>query len=82
MGTALEAIFSFPFWGFIGLVLVLISQVIVAARVIMSRRSVGETLAWIMLVLAIPVLGWVLYLLVGELRLGSYRAKKIQQLAL
>jgi len=81
MGTALEAVFSFPYWGFIGLVLVLASQVIVAGRVIMSRRSVGETLAWIMLVLAIPVLGWILYLLVGELRLGSYRAKKIQQLA-
>lgn len=81
MGTVFEAIFSFPFWGSIGLVLVLASQVIVAVRVIMSRRAVGETLAWIMLVVAIPVLGWILYLLVGELRLGSYRAKKIQQLS-
>lgn len=81
MDNIYESIVQFPYWGSIALVLVLLSQLVVAARVIMSRRAVGETLAWIMLVFGIPVLGWILYLLVGELRLGSSRAKRIERLA-
>ncbi|MBX3420246.1 MAG: cardiolipin synthase [Pirellulaceae bacterium] len=76
-----RAISVFELWSVVGVVAVFLSQVVVAVRVIMSRRAVGETLAWIMLVLGLPVVGWVMYLLVGELRLGSARAKRIQRLS-
>jgi cardiolipin synthase len=45
-------------------------------RVIMRRRPVGVSLAWLMLVLAVPFVGALVYLLVGELRLGSRRARR------
>lgn len=45
-------------------------------RVIMRRRPVGVSLAWLTLVLIVPFGGAVVYLLVGELRLGSRRARR------
>ncbi|GIW89215.1 MAG: cardiolipin synthase A [Isosphaeraceae bacterium] len=47
-----------------------------SARVIMRRRPVGVTLAWLVIVLAAPVVGALVYLLVGELRLGRDRAAR------
>ena len=44
-------------------------------RVIMRRRPVGVTMAWLSVVLAFPFLGAILYLLFGELRLGNRRAE-------
>ena len=44
-------------------------------RVIMRRRPVGVTMAWLSVVLVFPFLGAVLYLLFGELRLGNRRAE-------
>jgi cardiolipin synthase len=46
-----------------------------SVRVIMSRRSVGVSLAWITLVLIFPFVGAFIYLLLGELRLGNRRAR-------
>ncbi|HND55259.1 MAG TPA: PLDc N-terminal domain-containing protein, partial [Pirellulaceae bacterium] len=53
-------------------------QGLLALRVVMRRRSVGVTFAWLTVILAVPVLGVVLYLLVGELRLGGKRAKRAE----
>lgn len=47
-----------------------------SVRVVMRRRPVGTTLAWLLVVLAAPIVGAALYLLVGELRLGSRRARR------
>jgi cardiolipin synthase len=58
----------------------LLVQLLIAVRVIMRRRSVGESLAWIMIVFVFPIVGIVSYLLVGELRLGSRRARRITEL--
>ena len=44
-------------------------------RVIMRRRPVGVTMAWLSVVLVFPFLGAILYLLFGELRLGNRRVK-------
>ena len=44
-------------------------------RVIMRRRPVGVTMAWLTVVLVFPFLGAILYLLFGELRLGNRRAE-------
>ncbi len=51
-----------------------------AFRVIMRRRSVGESLAWILVIFVFPLVGPLVYLLMGELRLGSRRAKRFIEL--
>ncbi|MFO0904373.1 MAG: cardiolipin synthase [Pirellulales bacterium] len=45
-------------------------------RVIMRRRSVGFSLAWLTVIFSVPVFGAILYLLLGELRLGGKRARR------
>jgi cardiolipin synthase len=45
-----------------------------SVRVIMRRRPVGVSLAWLTVILIFPFAGAVIYLLVGELRLGQRRA--------
>jgi cardiolipin synthase len=47
-----------------------------SVRVIMRRRPVGVSLAWLSVVLLIPFAGAAIYLLFGELRLGSRRAAR------
>lgn len=54
-------------------------QLSVVFRVILSRRPIGESLAWIMIVFILPVLGLVIYLLIGELKVGNRRARRIAQ---
>src|SRR5262245_12162961 len=44
-----------------------------AIRVIMRRRPVGVSLAWLVALFSFPVAGTLAYLLVGELRLGRRR---------
>ncbi|MCP4902721.1 MAG: cardiolipin synthase [bacterium] len=50
-------------------------RISVALRIVMRRRPLGDSLAWIVIVLLIPFAGAVLYLVVGESRLGSRRAR-------
>lgn len=49
-------------------------------RVIMRKRPVGVSLAWLVLVLSVPYVGAFFYLLLGELKLGSKRAKRAEQI--
>lgn len=49
-------------------------------RVIMRRRPVGTTLAWITLLLAAPFFGAFVYLLIGERWLGRRRLKRAARL--
>ena len=46
-----------------------------SVRIIMRRRPVGVSLAWLTVVLVFPFLGAFVYLAVGELRLGSRRSQ-------
>ncbi len=55
-------------------------QSLLAFRVVMRRRPVGETLAWVLIVFGFPVAGPLAYLLLGELRLGQRRAQRFEQL--
>lgn len=48
----------------------------VALRVIYARHSSSAALAWLMLLFALPLAGVLLYLLIGEPRLGRRRAKR------
>jgi len=45
-------------------------------RVIMRRLPVGVSLAWLAIILIFPFFGAILYLLVGEYRLGPERARR------
>ncbi|MCC7508361.1 MAG: cardiolipin synthase [Planctomycetes bacterium] len=55
-------------------------RVALGIRIIMRRSSTGFTLAWLTAVLLLPVLGAIIYLLLGERRLGTRRAKRIEEL--
>ena len=51
-----------------------------SVRVIMRRLPVGVSLAWLFVVLVFPFIGIVVYLLIGELRLGHRRGRKAELL--
>lgn len=44
-----------------------------SVRVVLSRRPVGASLAWLFVILLVPFVGAAIYLLIGELRLGRRR---------
>ena len=70
-----------PFaWAVLLLVLHVLVQIVLAVRVVMSRRSVGASLAWITILFTLPMVGSAFYLLIGELRLGSRRTRLVKQL--
>lgn len=50
-----------------------------SVRVIMRRRPVGTSLAWLSIVLLLPFVGGVLYVLVGETHLGRIRADRAKK---
>lgn len=49
-------------------------------RVIMRRRPVGVSLAWLFVILVFPFAGAFAYLLLGELRLGRQRSERLRAL--
>lgn len=49
-------------------------------RIVMKRPAPGVALAWLLVVTFIPLLGVILYLLVGERRIGGQRAKMKEKL--
>ncbi len=53
---------------------------IIAFRVIMRKPAVGVALSWLLLVVAVPFVGALFYLLVGERRVGQRRANRIAEL--
>jgi cardiolipin synthase len=55
-------------------------RIALAMHVILRRRPVTTSLAWLSIILFVPIAGLVFYFLIGEIRLGSRRAKKYEQL--
>lgn len=51
-----------------------------ALRVIMRRPPTGVALAWLVLIAAVPYLGAIAYLLVGERRIGRERSRRLREL--
>jgi cardiolipin synthase len=49
-------------------------------HVVLRRRPVATSLAWLSIILFLPIGGLFFYLLIGEVRLGSIRAKKYERL--
>lgn len=59
----------------------LVVRLLLALRVILRPLPVPETLAWLLLLLLIPVASTFIYLLVGENRLGRRRAARAASIA-
>ncbi len=55
-------------------------RLLLGTRIIMRRSPTGFTLAWLSVVLVLPILGAVIYLLLGERRLGTRRARRVAEL--
>ncbi|WP_422134802.1 cardiolipin synthase [Endozoicomonas sp. ALD040] len=49
-------------------------------HIIMQRRPVGVTLAWVLLLFILPVAGFFFYLLFGSRRLGRRRLRRLESL--
>lgn len=52
----------------------------VTIRVVLKRRAVSISLAWLMIIYIIPILGVFCYFLFGELNLGRKRAERAKQM--
>lgn len=52
----------------------------VTLRVVLKRRAVSVSLAWLMIIYIIPVLGVLFYFLFGELNLGKKRAERAKRM--
>lgn len=50
-------------------------RILISVRVIMKRRPIGLSLAWLLIVLLFPIVGTLVYLILGENRLGRKRSK-------
>ncbi|HTN77385.1 MAG TPA: cardiolipin synthase [Pirellulaceae bacterium] len=69
-------------WLAFGILLVDLSiRVGLSIRVIMRRRPVGVTLAWLAILLMSPFLGAFIYLLVGERLLGRKRLERVAEVS-
>jgi cardiolipin synthase len=68
------------FWTWLILLVHIIVTGLLVARIIMSNRSVGATLSWISVMFLLPAFGPIIYLLIGELRLGSKRETLVKGL--
>jgi cardiolipin synthase len=54
------------------------ARIALAVRVILRRTPVPDTLAWLVLLLTVPLFSLLLYALIGENRLGSRRARRFE----
>ncbi|RXJ74869.1 cardiolipin synthase [Veronia nyctiphanis] len=70
----MEKFFQIVSWAGLFLYWLLIASVTV--RVVFRRRAPGVSIAWLMVIYILPILGVFLYLLVGELNLGKKRAER------
>jgi cardiolipin synthase len=55
---------------------------VISLRVIIKRKPIGISLAWLFLIYAIPLLGIIGYFIFGELHLGKKRQKRSETMAI
>lgn len=67
-------------WGEIVLYLHGLAVLGCALRVLYKQRNIGNTFAWLILFFVVPFIGVALYLLLGEPRLGTARAKRTAEM--
>lgn len=62
-------------------VFVWILTISITLRLMVKKQSVSVTLSWLMVIYLVPIVGIIAYLIFGEIRLGSKRAKMFRDLA-
>ncbi|MCA9239454.1 MAG: cardiolipin synthase [Planctomycetales bacterium] len=67
-------------WSAVFFTLLIAVQIAIVLRVLMRRLEVGVSMAWVLVVAGFPIAGPLLYLMFGELRLGSKRAQRFKVL--
>jgi cardiolipin synthase len=72
----IDPLTSWKFWASVSVVAHVALQVVLALRVVMKKRPPGETLAWVMVIMAFWLVGPIAYLIFGERWLGRRREKK------
>ncbi|MCE9678438.1 cardiolipin synthase [Shewanella sp. AS1] len=48
----------------------------VAVRIVIKRRTIGASFSWLLVIYFLPVIGVIIYFLLGELHVGSSRASR------
>jgi len=56
-------------------------RLLMCGHLLMRRRQVATTFAWLLFLITVPLLGIVLYPLMGDPRLGTFRAKRSKEVA-
>ncbi|WP_370387417.1 cardiolipin synthase [Snodgrassella alvi] len=67
-------------WAEIFVVLHVLVVTVLMVRVLYHQRNTGVSVAWILMLMAFPLVGAVAYLLIGEPRLGSRRLRRQREL--
>jgi len=63
-------------YGTIAFVSYFLVVLIIGGRVLMAGKTVGATLAWLLLIVILPLIGALLYVVLGEPFIGRYRQKQ------
>ena len=67
-------------WGKILLVIYAVVLLLCVLRVLYKQHNIGTAFAWLLMLFAFPVVGVILYALIGEPRLGMARAKRTEEM--
>ena len=73
MTELLASLNTVTLWGAVAVVIQAGLTLGVVLRVILTRHPPASSLAWIVLTLALPYVGFILYLLIGEKPIGRWR---------
>ncbi len=71
------------FYHFLTLASIILYWILVAGvtlRVVLKRRAVSVSLAWLMIIYILPIVGVGCYFLFGELNLGRKRAERAKEM--
>ncbi|WP_413110439.1 cardiolipin synthase [Thaumasiovibrio sp. DFM-14] len=74
----MDNLYSFLAW--LSIIVYYILAVGISIRVVVKRRVVGVSLAWMMVIYIVPFVGIAAYLTFGELNLGRKRAERARQM--
>src|SRR5437762_12698800 len=71
---------EYSFFSTLGALLLFLVHVAVIARVILRpHREPASRIAWIVMIIALPLVGMVSYLLLGETNIGRRRVRRIHE---
>ena len=59
-------------------VLIWMAVISITLRLLVKKQAVSATLSWLMIIYLVPLIGVIAYLIFGEIKLGTRRAKAFQ----